>query len=139
MSSASQKEQQKTDEVDHKTESESAETVDVNESNADDKEESTECSSDAVRAPTPEVVTEENSTEIKTDPPDDKTETPSSIAPIKSSSSSDSDDNLIDVEDSDDYLLYLETILKTIHSRFYSYYEDHEKVFRFGVTLLLTH
>ncbi len=55
---------------------------------------------------------------------DDKTETND---PSKSSSS-DSEDNLVDVEDSDDYLLHLESILKTIHTRFYSYYEEHEKV-----------
>lgn len=38
------------------------------------------------------------------------------------------DDNLIIIEDPDDYLLYLETILKKIHSRFYKHYEENKKV-----------
>lgn len=38
------------------------------------------------------------------------------------------DDNLIDVEDPDDYLLYLETILMKIHSRFYSHYDENKQV-----------
>lgn len=41
---------------------------------------------------------------------------------------SDSDDNLIDVEDPDDYLLYLEEILKKIHKRFYKFYEENKSV-----------
>jgi RNA polymerase II subunit A-like phosphatase len=34
------------------------------------------------------------------------------------------DDNLIEVEDGDDYLLYLEHILKKVHERFYKIYEE---------------
>lgn len=39
-----------------------------------------------------------------------------------------SDDNLIEVEDPDDYLLYLETILLKIHSRFYAHYNETKQV-----------
>lgn len=35
-----------------------------------------------------------------------------------------SDDTLIDIEDPDDYLLYLETILNKIHTRFYALYDE---------------
>lgn len=38
------------------------------------------------------------------------------------------DDTLIDVEDPDDYLLYLESILLKIHTRFYSHYNETEQV-----------
>lgn len=89
----------------------------------DVKEESTESPSDTLRATTPV----DTSAEIKTDVSDVKTETPLTDEPIKKTSS-ESEDNLVDVEDSDDYLLHLETILKTIHTRFYSYYMEHEKV-----------
>lgn len=38
------------------------------------------------------------------------------------------DDTLIDIEDPDDYLLYLETILLKIHTRFYSHYDETKQV-----------
>lgn len=38
------------------------------------------------------------------------------------------DDTLIDVEDPDDYLLYLESILVKIHSRFYTHYDETKQV-----------
>lgn len=41
----------------------------------------------------------------------------------------DDDDTLIDIEDPDDYLLYLETILVKIHSRFYTHYDETKQVF----------
>lgn len=34
------------------------------------------------------------------------------------------DEALIDIEDPDDYLLYLESILVKIHTRFYAYYDE---------------
>lgn len=37
-------------------------------------------------------------------------------------------DNMIDIEDPDDYLLYLEIILKRIHDRFYSNYAENSTV-----------
>lgn len=43
-------------------------------------------------------------------------------------SGSESDDNLIDIEDPDDYLLYLETILKHIHKRFYESYDENSTI-----------
>lgn len=39
-----------------------------------------------------------------------------------------SEDTFIDVEDPDDYLLYLETILLKIHSKFYSHYDETNQV-----------
>lgn len=59
------------------------------------------------------AVTKETNTTITTTA---KTE------PIRNINS-DSEDNLIEVEDPDDYLLYLETILKKIHQRFYTHYD----------------
>lgn len=44
------------------------------------------------------------------------------------SSSSDSEDNLIEIEDPDDYLLYLEGTLKKVHKRFYEAYNENEEV-----------
>lgn len=41
---------------------------------------------------------------------------------------SDSEDNLIEIEDPDDYLMYLEAILEKIHERFYRLYESTQKV-----------
>lgn len=38
------------------------------------------------------------------------------------------DDNLIEIEDPDDYLLYLEAILMKIHKRFYEYYDENKQV-----------
>lgn len=38
------------------------------------------------------------------------------------------DDNLIVIEDPDDYLMYLETILKKIHGRFYEFYDETKQV-----------
>lgn len=38
------------------------------------------------------------------------------------------DDNLIEVEDGDDYLLYLEDILKKIHQRFYETYDKEKEI-----------
>lgn len=38
------------------------------------------------------------------------------------------DDNLIEIEDPDDYLMYLETILMKIHARFYEFYDDTTQV-----------
>lgn len=48
---------------------------------------------------------------------------------IKSPSDTAGDDNLIEIEDPDDYLLYLEAILMKIHSRFYEYYDEHKQVY----------
>ncbi|GAB0090440.1 RNA polymerase II subunit A C-terminal domain phosphatase [Sergentomyia squamirostris] len=43
--------------------------------------------------------------------------------PARKVSTSEADDNLIEVEDPDDYLLYLENILLKIHTRFYEMYD----------------
>lgn len=125
-----EKEPPATDEIDDKTETENTPKVVETESSSDkcvaenEKEESTESSSDTLRASTPEDTSE---TEKKTEIPDDKPKTPPVDEPSKSSSS-EKEDNLVDVEDSDDYLLHLEAILKTIHTRFYAYYKEHGKV-----------
>lgn len=47
---------------------------------------------------------------------------------IKSPSDTPGDDNLIEIEDPDDYLLYLEAILMKIHTRFYEYYDESKQV-----------
>lgn len=129
--SPEEEQQPTTDEIDDKTEiGNTPKVVEGNETKSDkcvtedEKEESTESSPDTVRASTPV----DTSIEVKAEVTDDKTKTPAVVEEPSKSSGSDSEDNLIDVEDSDDYLLHLETILKTIHARFYSYYEEHEKV-----------
>lgn len=38
------------------------------------------------------------------------------------------DDNLIEIEDPDDYLMYLEAILQKIHARFYKFYDENKQV-----------
>lgn len=91
----------------------------------DKKDESESVENSTERAATPDLNDTDTSTETKTDPSDGKAETSVSDKPGKSS---DNEDNLIDVEDSDDYLLHLESILKTIHARFYEYYEEHQKI-----------
>lgn len=72
---------------------------------------------------------EDASNDVKVEQSDPKNKIPVIDEPSKSSSS-DSDDNLIEVEDGDDYLLHLETILRTIHRRFYAYYKEHDKVMK---------
>lgn len=47
---------------------------------------------------------------------------------IASDGSTCGDEALIDVEDPDDYLLYLETILMKIHSRFYAHYDETNQI-----------
>lgn len=38
------------------------------------------------------------------------------------------EDNLVEIQDPDDYLLYLETILKNIHKRFYETYDETKEI-----------
>lgn len=38
------------------------------------------------------------------------------------------DDDLVEIQDPDDYLLYLETILKLIHRKFYEKYDDSQEI-----------
>lgn len=117
---------------------ESPAKADENESNSeksvakDEKDESESGENLTERAATPDLNDTDTSTETKPDPTDGKAETSVSDKPGKSS---DNEDNLIDVEDSDDYLLHLESILKTIHARFYEYYEEHQKVTNIHWTL----
>lgn len=47
---------------------------------------------------------------------------------VRKVSTSEAEDNLIEVEDPDDYLLYLENILLKIHSRFYDMYEKTSEI-----------
>lgn len=44
------------------------------------------------------------------------------------SAQDDPDDNLVEIQDPDDYLLYLETILKQIHNRFYETYDKTKEI-----------
>lgn len=70
--------------------------------------------------------------ESKCDVIDDKQKDDSSDGTSKPQlNEENSDDNLIDIEDPDDYLLYLETILLKIHSRFYTHYDETKKVTSF--------
>lgn len=69
-----------------------------------------------------EVTTEtDNKADVKT--PEDKDKpAPSNVTPkIKVSNDT---ENKIEIVDPDDYLLYLEVILKNIHSRFYAIYDE---------------
>jgi RNA polymerase II subunit A-like phosphatase len=43
---------------------------------------------------------------------------------IKKCTSKEAEDDLIEVEDNDDYLMYLEDILKTIHKAYYELYDQ---------------
>lgn len=74
-----------------------------------------------VTTETDKPVEEENKADVKT--PEDKDKpAPSNVAPkIKVSSDT---ENKIEIVDPDDYLLYLEVILKNIHSRFYAIYDE---------------
>ncbi|KAJ6642004.1 RNA polymerase II subunit A C-terminal domain phosphatase [Pseudolycoriella hygida] len=85
----------------------------------DDKQESVASSTDTITASTPEDTSKDVNDALTVEKPktlDDPTKT------------SASEGDLIDVEDSDDYLLHLEAILKTIHTRFYSYYKENGKI-----------
>lgn len=46
----------------------------------------------------------------------------------KADDSDDASDSLVEISDPDDYLLYLETILKNIHSRFYEIYDQTKEI-----------
>lgn len=58
----------------------------------------------------------------------DTTEADEQEAKPKSPGATLGDDNLIEIEDPDDYLLYLETILMKIHTRFYEFYDESGQV-----------
>lgn len=99
-------------------------------------DEKTEDESAAVQPPTTETKPEETSTSVgetaelpTVSGKEEETTKPSSDSEtVKQLSGSDSDDNLIDIEDPDDYLLYLETILKQIHKRFYESYDENSTI-----------
>lgn len=76
---------------------------------------------------------EENSVESNVQSSETKSEVASSEAEEERKEDttdvcSTNEDNLIDIEDPDDYLLYLEAILCKIHSRFYAYYDETNQV-----------
>lgn len=47
---------------------------------------------------------------------------------VKQSSQDENDDNLVEIQDPDDYLLYLESILKLIHKSFYESYDKSKEI-----------
>lgn len=48
---------------------------------------------------------------------------------VKKEPTPDSDDNLIEVEDPDDYLLYLEQVLINIHKTYYEHFDESKEVY----------
>lgn len=68
----------------------------------------------------------EEKTEENEDPKTDSAQSTSKLSTKEENSSG--DETLIDIEDPDDYLLYLETILVKIHTRFYAYYDETKQV-----------
>lgn len=52
----------------------------------------------------------------------------STDVPDNANKNSDENTKLIDIEDPDDYLLYLEPILKKIHERFYTHYDETKQI-----------
>lgn len=90
-----------------------------------DKEETADKSDDetACGSSSPKPETELNESD---DQKDDLASSTSKLSTNEENSAS--DDTLIDVEDPDDYLLYLESILMKIHSRFYTHYDETKQV-----------
>lgn len=70
-----------------------------------------------------EIENESNS--VGGDSANEETERP---AKVKTAEAVLGADNLIEIEDPDDYLLYLETILLKIHSSFYEFYDENKQV-----------
>jgi RNA polymerase II subunit A-like phosphatase len=68
---------------------------------------------------------EENS---KTDEKKSETDVEMKEKVSENGSEKDDEDNLIEVQDPDDYLLYLESILQKIHERFYQQYEKTKEI-----------
>lgn len=97
----------------------------------DDEAKTTEASSESQNTATEtETVAE---TKSESEPQNDANKTPDQKDDLASSTSkistndensATSDDTLIDIEDPDDYLLYLEPILSKIHTRFYALYDE---------------
>lgn len=102
------------------TEKEETETEDMDkEETVDKSDDETACGSSSQK---PE--TEPNESD------DQKDDLESSTSKVSTNEeTSGTDDTLIDVEDPDDYLLYLESILMKIHSRFYTHYDETKQVF----------
>lgn len=90
----------------------------------------------------PEEEVPEAEAESKTDPADTKSNNdkdseadnsggdskPDAAGPCTKTTNELPEDNLIEIEDPDDYLLYLETSLKKIHQRFYAFYDEHKQI-----------
>lgn len=70
-----------------------------------------------------EAGTQNESNKTQDQKADDLASSTSKISATDENSAT-SDDTLIDIEDPDDYLLYLETILVKIHTRFFAQYDE---------------
>lgn len=105
-------------ENDEKTETDDLETEPKEDPKTDDADDNK----------TAEAENEENTIEEKSvndDTKEEKGEEPEAVGKKTADQTNDeAEDNMVEIQDPDDYLLYLETILKLIHRRFY---ETHDK------------
>lgn len=119
------------EESEEKTESNDVVKIDT----ADDQSKESETPADAVKSDenqessTPKPINDESER-------DDKNDETSTVCVTEDAATAKrtgiivGDDNLIEIEDPDDYLMYLETILMKIHARFYEFHDETKQVSR---------
>jgi RNA polymerase II subunit A-like phosphatase len=78
---------------------------------------------------TEKAETEEAEMPPATGEADDGSKTPPATEDTKEEETKDdNEDNLVEIQDPDDYLLYLESILKLIHTKFYKIYDKSKEI-----------
>jgi RNA polymerase II subunit A C-terminal domain phosphatase len=112
-----------------KPEESKGESKDSNEDSKDPSK-SAEDSSKSAEDPSPAPEDPSDSTDkIETDETEDGSKTPPLPEDTKDEElKEDNDDNLVEIQDPDDYLLYLESILKLIHEEFYKIHDKTKEI-----------
>lgn len=108
--------------ADTESEKTAAKNVEVTDTTATDASTST-----SQKSETEAKAALESAGEAKTDTksePNEMQDQKDSTCKLNDDNSATTDDTLIDIEDPDDYLLYLESILTKIHTRFYALYDE---------------
>ena len=103
----------------------SEENSEISEEKSENSETSTENSTENCEKT--DIAAEKDET-AETDEADDGSKTPPQLADAKDETKDENDDNLVEIQDPDDYLLYLESILKLIHVEFYKIYEKKKEI-----------
>jgi RNA polymerase II subunit A C-terminal domain phosphatase len=120
---------EKSEKIEEKTEKKE----EVNESSEKKDEESVDKAEKPEKSEEKPVNSEEKSETTETEEVTEGSKTPPPVstsddAKEDSEKKEEADDNLVEIQDPDDYLLYLESILKLIHERFYETYDKTKEI-----------